>query len=102
MIWQNWLELHAELLGATGHAVDGLPEVREAIKIAKTLQGSAEASADTGTSLLVLAQLQLVTSNRSVASVSAAEAASMLAAALGPEHPKTAQARSLLQLAAVP
>ncbi len=102
LVWQNWLELHADLLGATGHAQTAISEAQEAIRIARSLQSAGAASADTGTSMLVLAQLQLTAADRSTAAGTAADAASILAASLGPDHPKTIAARELVRNATSP
>ena len=99
MVWQNWLEMHAELLGKVGQNKAAISEAQEAIQFARSLQSAQAASADTGTSLLVLAQLQLAASNSSLANATASDAALMLERTLGPNHPKTVSARELVRAA---
>jgi hypothetical protein len=99
MVWQNWLEMHAELLGKAGQTKAAITEAQEAVQFARSLQSAQAASADTGTSLLVLAQLQLSASNNASATVTAGDAASILEKALGPNHPKTLSARELVRVA---
>jgi hypothetical protein len=91
--------MHAELLGKAGQTKAALTEAQEAIQFARSLQSAQAASADTGTSLLVLAQLQLLASDNSSATVTAGDAVSMLEKALGPNHPKTVSARELVRVA---
>jgi tetratricopeptide (TPR) repeat protein len=99
MVWQNWLEMHSELIGIAGQTKAAITEAQEAIRIARSLQSKGAASADTGTSLLVLAQLQLASSDRLTAANTASDAEAMMEKALGPNHPKTVKAREVVQVA---
>jgi hypothetical protein len=96
-VWQNWLEMHADLLGKIGRTQAAIDEAQEAISFARSLQSAQTASADTGTSLLVLAQLQLAASDKASATATASDAVSMLERSLGPNHPKTVTARELIR-----
>jgi serine/threonine-protein kinase len=86
------LSARATALGSAGRAAEGLAVAREVVAQSRRDQGAAAASADTGSALLVLAEVQLQAGEREGAARSAAEAAKMLSDALGAEHPKAVRA----------
>jgi tetratricopeptide (TPR) repeat protein len=94
-VWMGWLQQHASVLGDAGRAAEALPEAQEAMALARRLQGTAEFSADTGGSELLVARLQSKLGRGAEAEALAADAELQLTAALGADHPKTALARAL-------
>ena len=108
----DFFEGHHITVGALAAALYGRGDVRlragnpaaaradaqRALEISRALQGTRPASAHTGLSLALLARIEDAGGNRAAARQHAAEAATQLRAALGPDHPETK--RVLAQMAA--
>jgi hypothetical protein len=90
--------LQADAMAAVGRLTEALALAREAVALARSEQGSNAVSADTGETLLELAEFEQRAGDPLSAMRDATDAARMLEPALGLEHPKAQRARHLARI----
>lgn len=89
----------AEALADIGNLREGVAFAEEAVALNRKTQGNASVSADTGETLLLLAELRAKLNGPKTVTDVAREAERNLIEALGPNHPKSVRARELLAAA---
>ncbi len=89
------LRLRAELAMARGDRAAALRDAGAALASARALQGTGAPSSHAGLALLLQGRLQLAAGDGAHAAGLLGEAASVLAATLGEDHPDTCKARDL-------
>jgi eukaryotic-like serine/threonine-protein kinase len=89
----------AEALADIGSLREGIAFAEQAVALNRKTQGNAPVSADTGETLLLLAELSAKLSGPKAVTDMAREADRNLTEALGPNHPKSVRARELLAAA---
>jgi eukaryotic-like serine/threonine-protein kinase len=89
----------AEALADIGNLPEGIAFAEEAVALNRKAQGNTSVSADTGETLLLLAELRAKLNGPKAVKDIAREADRNLTEALGPNHPKSVRARELVAAA---
>lgn len=89
----------AEALADIGNLREGIAFAEEAVALNRKTQGNTSVSADTGETLLLLAELRAKLNGPKTVTDIAREAERNLTEALGPNHPTSVRARALLAAA---